>query len=194
MKKAFIDFLNCVAAFSIAIMGSILLPIAIPFDFIHYILSPYYKLERRKYHLFAGSGIYFSIYNDIIRHGLPIQYIHNPADGALERGWFVCGDTLLIPADFPFEYDADSGSWNFCVDNDEDGETQRQVLLTIEEQLELGLQNVNTFSGTITCQRAVLLVDSDDIENAELAIKDPRFLLYDGNRVEVLKQFALENH
>ena len=182
-----------VDAFLIVLTGvfcGFVLIFAIPFDFIAYIRSPYYKTERKKYKLYAGSSEHFALYNEIVRNALPIKYIHNPVVDELQCGWFVFGSTLIIPCEFPLTYNAESGDWIFCTEEGEDGESGMQILLSLEEYLATDVCEANSLAGEKICQQAVALIDEDSIDNIEAAKNDKRLLVYNDNRVKVLKSYC----
>lgn len=58
----------------------------------------------------------------------------------------------------------------------------QQEIATINELLEYNV-----------CDKAVVLVDVNNIENIDIAKQDNRFLIYDGNREEVIKTFCSNN-
>ena len=62
--------------------------------------------------------------------------------------------------------------------------------MTIEEYIEAEIEDVNKIAGDMICNDAVILVDAASIENPELAKEDGRFLVYDNNRVDVLRTFC----
>lgn len=191
MKK----LLHKIGKFFGTILGVLLLLIVgigfvllLPFDYIRYKCSPFYKNEHKRYKLFAGSGFYFELCNEITKNKLPIQYIANPKNDALECGWFVLDKTLLVP-DCIVEYYADVEKW-FCGEYD-DGHDISSVPL--EEYLQQEIDEINEILGYKICDKAIILVDRNQIENVDLAKQEDRFLLYDSynnDRIEVVKYFC----
>ena len=98
------DFFGTLFAMLVALIFGICVIFLIPIDYIKYKRSLYYKTERKKYKLYAASGVNFEIYNEIVKNDLPIKFICNPDDDSLEHGWFVYNNTLIIPNVFSFEY------------------------------------------------------------------------------------------
>lgn len=193
MKKATRNFFVLILAFLGAIPFAVCCLFILPFDYIKYKRSPYYKNERKKYNLFAAQGTHFRIYNDIAKYDLPLRFIPHPTVESVECGWFVLGNTLVLAGDFSFDYfdiDPKSQAWACCYDDEED---DKQILLTLDELIDNELQEFNRLVGQPVCTDAVVLIDIDNIENYDMAKNEKRFLIYDENRLEVLKPFC-ENH
>lgn len=139
--------------------------------------------------IFAGSGNHFEIYNDIIKSNLPIQFIENPNENSLEYGWFVFENILIIPNVFSFEFDLESKEWAYCVED----EDEKRTIMPLDEYIELEIQGANEQAGRVICNDAIVLIDADCIENVDTAKNEKRFLIYEENREEVLKQFCGNN-
>lgn len=159
----------------------------LPYDYIKYKTSPYYKKEHRKYEMFVAGSIDFKIYNEIIRNELPVQYIENPEDGLLENGRFVFDNILIIPNAFQFRYDDESGEWNYCAEEDGDIIT----VMPLDDYIEIEIEEINKIIGENLCESAVVLTKLKDVDKADTARLDSRFLVYDGNLAEVLKDFII---
>ena len=157
----------------------------LPFDYIKYKRSLFYKIERKKYKFFAGSTFYFKFYNEIAKNNLPIKYIFNPKNEALECGWFVFDKTLLIP-DTMVEYHSDIEKW-FCSEYDGGRDA---VSVTLDEYLQQEIDNINKLLESTVCDKAVVLLDINNIENIDIAKQESRFLIYDDNRADVIKIFC----
>lgn len=196
MKKLLnkiIDFFGTLFGILLALIIGICLILLLPVDYFKYRRSPYYKTEHKKYRLFAGTGINFELYNEIIKNELPIKYIYNPNDESLECGWFVYDNTLIIPNVFCFEYNTESDKWNYCGEVVEDDGTEKRIVMSLDEYMETEMQEVNELAGDMICDKAVVLIDVNCVENVELAKKENNFLVYDDNREEVLKSFCNKN-
>ena len=98
----------------------------------------FYKNEHKKYKFFAGSGCYFEFYNEIAKNDLPIKYMFNPKNDALECGWFVFDKTLLIP-DSMVEYRSDVEKW-FCS---EYGGGHDVASIPLDEYLQQEIATIN---------------------------------------------------
>lgn len=177
---------SCLFAMLIAIFLGVCVVFLLPLDYIKYKRSLYYKKEHKKYKLFAATDIYFDLYNEILKHELPIKYVSNPDNDSLECGWFVFHDILIIPNVFSFEYDPKNGKWKYCYGDDE----ETKVVMSIDEYIHTEIQDANELAGKPICDKAVVLIDSGCIDNAEAAKSEPKFLLYEDNREEILNEFC----
>lgn len=184
------DFFSWILVCILALIFAICLVSVLPFDYIKYKRSLYFKTERKKYKAFAGSGTKFEIYNEIIKNNLPIKFVYNPNNDSLESGWFVYDNILIIPNVFSFNYDPETGKWNCCPDIDEDDEAENGNIMSLGEYLEMEVEEANELAGTAICDKAVVLTDADQIDNFDLAKREKNFLLYENNREEVLKSFC----
>ena len=184
------EFFGTVLAWVLALIFGLCVVLYLPIDYIKYKRSYYYKDKRKKYHLFAGSGMHFEIYNLICKHNLPIKYIKNPENENLDCGWFVFDDTLLIVDDCGFEYNDESGEWVHTEYLDDDGEPAEEIRTTLCEYLKTEIEGTNEQAGEVICSRAVVLLDGDVFDNAELAKQQECFLVYNDNLPEVLKTFC----
>ena len=187
IKRALEKFFSFILAILIAIIFGIFLIFLLPFDYIKYKRSLYYKSTKKKYTFFAASNDNFKIYNEIKKNNLPINFIHHPKEKSLVYGWFVFEKTLIIVNAFNFEYDAESEKWVFSTEADEE---EKHVLLSMDEYIETEIEEVNQTLGDKVCDKAVILICADNLENAENAYKEERFLIYKGDRTEKLKLFV----
>ncbi len=169
-----------------AILFVLCLGLRLPFDYIKYKRSPYWKNLHKKYRMFAASGDNFELYNQIALNNLPIKYIANPQNDTIDCGWFVFQKTLIVTNYFDFVYNFELGKW--CYHSEDDDE--QSAIMTIDEYIEAEVEDVNKIAGNTICNDAVILIDTDNIENPELANEDGRFLVYDNNRVDVLRTFC----
>ncbi len=172
----------------LALLVGICFVLLLPLDYIKYKRSLFYKIEHKKYKFFAGSGFYFELYNEVAKNNLPIKYIFNPQNDALECGWFVFNKTLLIP-DTMVEYHSDIEKW-FCSEYDGGHDVSS---IPLEEYLKQEIDSVNELLEANICDKAVVLVDINNIENIDIANQEKRFLLYDDNREEIIKTFCNNN-
>ncbi len=184
------DFFGTLFAILVALIFGICVIFLLPLDYIKYKRSLYYKTEHKKYKLYATFGVNFEIYNEVIKNDLPIKYIYNPNDDSLECGWFVYGNTLIIPNVFSFEYNTETEKWNYCSEIAEDDDTEKRVIMSLDEYMEMEVQEANELAGDAICDKAIVLIDANCIENVELAKRESNFLIYDDNREEVLNNFC----
>lgn len=187
------DFFGTLFGILLALLLAVCVIFLLSLDYIKYKRSLYYKTEHKKYRLYSATGINFKIYNEIIKNDLPIKYIYNPNDDSLERGWFVYNNTLIIPNVFSFEYNTETENWNYCCEIIEDDDTEKRVIMSLDEYIETEVQEANELAGDTICDEAIVLIDANSIENVELAKRESNFLIYDDNREEVLKSFCNMN-
>ena len=187
------DFFGTLFAVLVALIFGICVVFLLPIDYIKYKRSLYYKTEHKKYKLYAASGVNFEIYNEIIKNNLPIKYIYNPNNDSLESGWFVYDNTLIIPNVFSFEYNTETKKWNYCCEVVEEDDTEKRIIMSLEEYIEIEVQEANELAGDTICDKAIVLIDANCIENAEFAKSENKFLIYDDNREEVIKSFCNNN-
>ena len=193
MKKVFGNILLAILVPIGTILYGLCCIIILPFDYIKYKRSLYYKNERKKYQMFAAQGIHFKIYNEVAKNDLPLRFIPHPTVDSVECGWFVLGSTLVLPGDFSFDYitiDPESQVWACYCDIEED---DKQILLSLDELIDNELQEYNRLVGQPVCTDAVVFIEKDNIEDYDMAKMEKRFLIYEGDRLEVLRQFC-ENH
>ena len=167
------------------LLAVVCLIILLPFDYIRYKNSLYYKNEREKYSLYAGCSLNFKIYNEIAKNNLPIKYVKNPQDTELQRSGFVFDRTLIIINSFSFDYDSENKKWVCRQAADEEKE-----IMTLDEYIEIELQEFNACIGEVPCEDAIVLISEDDVYNLEMAVREKRFLLYKEDRVRALKTFC----
>ena len=191
MKKVFSKigtFFGTLFGILLALLVGICFVLLLPLDYIKYKRSLFYKNEHKRYKLFAGSGFYFEFYNEIAKNDLPIKYMFNPQNDALECGWFVFDKTLLIP-DSMVEYYSDVEKW-FCSEYDGGHDV---ASIPLDEYLQQEIATINELLEYNVCDKAVVLVDVNNIENIDIAKQENRFLIYDDNREEVIKTFCNNN-
>jgi hypothetical protein len=184
------SFVGTVFALIFALIFGVCVVFYLPIDYIKYKRSYYYKNERKKYSLFAASGMHFELYNLIAKNNLPIKYVKNPKDDSLGCGWFVFGDTLFIINDSGFEYDDESSEWKHIAYIYDDEENEKSVEAPICEFFKTEIAEMNELAGKEICTKAVVLLDGSIFDNAELAKRQEGFLVYNDNLAEVLKAFC----
>lgn len=178
IKKFFSFLLAIILAIVIAIPFLVVIVVLIPFDYVKYKRSVYYKTTKKKYSLFDASSQNFKLYNKINERALPIRFLHHPTEEeSMVYGWFVFEKTLIILNVFGFEYDQNSEKWS-CSIEDEESEESARLLLSIDEYIETEIEEVNKALNEEICDKAVVLIDADCLEDAENAYKEERFLVY----------------
>lgn len=186
MRENIKKFFSLLFAFVVAIILFICAVFLLPFDYIKYKRSVYYRRTKEKYRLFAASGNKFELYNEIIENNLPIDFVANPGVKLIEYGWLVFEKTLIISDVFSFEFDSEKGEWVYsCEDEDENS-----IVMSFDEFIHIEIEEINLAAGRDICNEAIVLIDSDYIENEEKANFESRFLIYNNNRIEKLKEFC----
>jgi hypothetical protein len=92
-----------------------------------------------------------------------------------------------------FEYNTETKKWNYCCEVVEDDDTEKRIIMSLDEYMETEVQEANELAGDTICDKAIVLIDANCIENVELAKNENNFLIYDDNREEVLKNFCNNN-
>lgn len=157
----------------------------LPFDYIKYKTSAYYKKEKKKYRCFETNDIYFKIYNEIIKNDLPIKYYCNPNNNRLCCGWFIYENILIVSELVFLEYDEREKTWMCDIREERDlSET------ALENYLENAVKEANEIYGEAICDKAVILINSEDVESPEKAENNSKILLYNDDMAEVLKAFC----
>lgn len=169
------------------VLAAVYLVLLIPFDYIRYKRSIYYKNEKKKYSLLEGTNENFKFYNEIIQFDLPIKYIKHPRDDSVASGWFAYGETLFIMNFLEFEYDEQREMWTSWQEDDDGKYTD---LMTLDELIEMELQHKNELLGGTPYENAVVWIGEKSLSNIERARKDERFLIYEKDREEVLRCFC----
>ena len=187
IKSAIKKFFSFILAIIIAVIFGVCLIFLLPFDYIKYKRSLYYKNTKRKYTFFAASNENFKIYNEINKNNLPISFILHPKEKSIVYGWFVFEKTLIIVNAFNFEYNSESEKWMFSGEFDEE---KNRVLLSIDEYIETEIEEVNQAFNDMVCDKAVILICADNLETTENAYKEERFLIYKDDMIEKLKLFV----
>lgn len=183
-------FLESIFVVLLLLIRGVCLVFQLPLDYIRYKQSPFYKAEHIKYKPLAGMGIGFELYNEIVENELPINYIYNPNNDSLDSGWFVCDSTLIISNVFSFEYNTETEKWNSCCKITEEDGAVKRIIMSLDEYIEAEIQEANELAGDVICDKAIVLIAADCIENVELAKQEKRFLVYADDRKEVLKNFC----
>lgn len=187
VRKFVLELLLGIILSPLIILAGACLVILLPVDYIKYKNSLYYKNEKEKYSPYEASGLNFKVYNEIAQNNLPIRYIKNPLDTSIQSGWFVFNRTLIIINCFTFEYDYEKKKW-FCGQTEDEG----KEIITLDEYIEIELQEFNENVDELLCDEAIVLISQDDVYDLEMAAKEKRFMLYKGDRAGALKVICEE--
>ena len=162
----------------LAILILLVMILLLPFDYLKYRRSLYYKIEGKKYTFFAASSAAFALYNEITKAGLPIRYVSNPFNAAPECGLFIFDGILMLPDENCFFY---RDGWFHSTDSNE---------IALEEYLETQILEANALVGQTIFQDAVVLIDGNAIDDLESARQEKRFLVFQDDLTAVLKKFC----
>jgi len=187
VKNLIVNTLCVIIALPFLLLAAIYLILLIPYDYIRYQKSLYYKNEKQKYSLFAGTTENFKVYNEIVKYRLPIKYMKHPQDDSVASGWFACGKTLLIMNFLDFEYDEQRKMWTSRQEEDDDKNIN---LMLLDELIEIELQEKNELVGGTPYENAVVWISVDSLSDIEQAKKEKRFLIYEKDRAAALRQFC----
>lgn len=143
-------------------------------------------MKDEKYHFMKANGKKFQLYNDVFEHNIAIEFVENPKNRDVEQGQFFYKDILIIPSDFWFKVDQESNEWCCTVGHGD----EEQIIMELNEYIEMEIESVNLIFGEMICKDAVVLIDSEDIDDMELAKANPKMLVYHGDRVQVQKEFC----
>lgn len=167
------------------ITGVVLL-LRLPFDYVAYKRSFYYRDYGLKYTFLAGMSAYIKLYEIIRRASLPIQYVRAPENGEVYAmhgyGYFLRHEVLILPDLGAVWYE--DGDW--CMETGEKCSKLTDVMRETLEEARAAMQNEG-------CRRAVILQKRQALsyEDAERAENDELILLYDGKHPEkALKTYA----
>ncbi len=139
----------------------------LPVDAIIYHRSQYYKDIKEKYRLYGADSNCFKLYNLIYGLGLPVEYVRNSYVNINAYGYFYFDDTLIV-TDYIPSYDKEIQGWAL-VDSEDGG---HDGYVSIEDGLQVDIDDFNKFMGREVCSKAILLVDADDLHSEELLHTD----------------------
>lgn len=169
------------------ILWGISLIFVLPFDYIKYKKSLYYKNTHKKYSMFAASGSSFKMYNEILKNNLPIRFVENPNGESIEHGWFDYDNILITQNSFPFEYNLEHKQWVYSTR--EQGENR--IIMTLDEYIEIEIEEKNKLLGQEIYNDAIVFCYEHLIDDVEMGKKESRFIIYDDDNIEeVLRAFC----
>lgn len=187
IKAGITNTIVIIITLPLLILAFVYLVLLIPYDYIRYKKSFYYKNEKKKYSLFEGTNKNFKFYNEIIQYDLPIKYIKHPNDDSIASGWFAYEKTLFIMNFLDFEYDEQRKLWT-CWQEDDDG--KNTDLMSLDELIEIELQEKNELVDGTPYENAVVWISVEALSDIEQAKKEKRFLIYEKDRSEALRCFC----
>ncbi len=168
-----------------AILWAIFAVFTLPFDYIKYKRSIYYKTEHKKYKWFDATCTNFKIYNAILKNKLPITYYPCPDEtDELARGLFVYGKTLIITDTIP-SYDTEHDEWVVELSEDNDDYVE-----SLSEFLKKEVAAANDLLKHPICDTAVIIIDIDYLEDDEKAKDIPEIYVYKKSIAEALSKLC----
>lgn len=168
-----------------AVIFAIWAAISLPFDYIQYKSSPYYKAVHKKYKLFDAALPNFEIYNAILKNKLPITYYPHPDEtNELDRGMFVCEKTLIIPDTMP-NYDAEHDEWVVELSEENDDYVE-----SLSEFLKKEVAAANDLLKRQICDNAVIVIDVDYLKDDDKVKDVPEIYVYEKRIDEALSKIC----
>lgn len=165
MKDVFskiLSYLALVLLLPIIVVFCICYLLYLPADVIIYYRSLYYRDTKEKYRLYGANSDWFRLYNLIKKENIPISYVRNKCETVNAFGYFYTGRTLIVTGYVP-EYDESTSTWYMAI-ADDDG---HDSIVSIGETLQTDIDEFNSFMEQEVCNRAVLLVNEDEIPYAD---------------------------
>ena len=180
------EFINSMIAILVSILLLVFMIVSIPFDYIKYKFSLFYKNEKIPYFITWEFGARLNIYNTIYNNHLPIKYIRFSNAKNILDGCFIYKNTLIIINFEAIEYNKEEVKWYIDYE-DEDANIDS---ISIDDFIKLELEEVNGKFDKIQCHEAVILADVACVFNYENFVLDERILIYnENNLLDVLKTF-----
>ncbi|MBE5921416.1 MAG: hypothetical protein E7269_01480 [Lachnospiraceae bacterium] len=166
MKKALSkigEFLLTVLICFLFIILGIGLVFTLPFDYIKYKRSRYYKERKEKYSLWAASTQDFKYYNEIKEAGLPIEYVRFRRDDSGDMdGVFYYKDTMILTSFFEIFYDEERKTWLLQSEEYEEW-------LSLDEAMAEEMELYRRCSDLEICNRALIVADADYFTKDQLS-------------------------
>lgn len=132
----------------------IVLLLGIPFDYIKYRSSRYYKDTKEKYSWLCATSYYVGLYNLIKKENLPIDYYRSTEVPITGYGYFVYRDMLLVN-DYEPCYDAEKQTW--LVESEDE-------YVELEQEVEAVRKRCNQQLGSEVCKKTIVLIDKELLE------------------------------
>lgn len=181
------DILPILMLIPAIVLSVLVIVFYIPIDYIKYKRSFYCKNFGKRYQLFMGINPDVVFYNVVFKNNLPIQYIPISEGAEREFGWFLYGDTLILPSCYSFSFSDEEQKW---VCETEDSEGDKIIYMTLDDYIEFEMAELKKPYGDTICDKAVVLIKKRDVYNAELAMNEPRFLIYKRNMEDAICTFC----
>ena len=156
-----------------------------PIDYFRYKRTRYYKDTKEKYTWLCFISYYVRFYDLIKKENLPIHYYRCNDSEMTGYGYFVYKDILIL-CDYQPCYNAEKKVWEIEIEDE---------YVDMKEDVEATIEDCNSFLQWEACNKAVVLIDSDDFyENPDVKYEKFEFLPVDGkNYSAALKEFISKN-
>lgn len=155
-------------------------------DYIKYKKSIYFQDTNEKYSWLCADTYHISLYNAIKSADLPINFFRKKDIKISGYGYFIYQDSLIL-------CDYDSDTLYFDKEKDEWTVYDEHGYVSFEPEVEQEIKSCNEFLGKDVCKRAIVLVESEFIDEApEKEHEIFEFLpVTDGNKVSALKNIIV---
>lgn len=188
MKKLLHNIADGISIVVFVIVFFIGIIITLPFDYIKYKTSLVYKKDRRKYSLFEASSSNFKVYNAALKEHIPLEFVEHPMERSYAVGWLVLGRTLVNTDVYAFDYDENTGLWDYKCEN----EHEELVTASFDEYFEMEIGWTNHDAGRDICDSVAVLVDRKELKDKSTVQFDdhPSFILHDGDIADALRRLV----
>ncbi len=149
-------------ALLLAVPLVIMFLLCIPFDYIKYRSSPYFKNFKEKYSIGITGSINFMLYNAIEQLNLPVKFYKIDSGGLI--AYAIYGDIVII-GDVVLSFDDEHGFYiSGWVEEDD---TERETFDTLEETAAQYLASANELAGGAACHRAVYFLKEENLPDVD---------------------------
>ena len=155
-------------------------------DYIKYKKSEYFEDTHERYSFLCADSYHISFYNATKKANLPIDFYRKKDVKITGYGYFIYHDALIL-------CDYDSDTLYFDKEKDEWTVYDEHGYVSFEPEVEQEIKNCNEFLEKDVCKRAIVLVESEFVDEApEKEHKLFEFLpVADGDKVSTLKNIIV---
>ncbi|MDD2362560.1 MAG: hypothetical protein PHH84_06345 [Oscillospiraceae bacterium] len=156
-----------------------------PIDFIRYRKTRYYKDTKEKYTWLSTVSYYVRLYDIIKNADMPIEYFRCTEVSLNGYGYFIYKN-ILIFNNYELCYDSEINAWTVEIEDE---------YIRVEEAVKQDIQNFNEFMKVDVADRAVILVDNEEIFEGVLPeIENCEVLLTSQSGTATALQNFIANH
>ncbi len=139
-----------------------------PIDFVRYRKTRYYKDTKEKYTWLSTVSYYVRLYDVVKSAKLPIEYFRCAEVSLNGYGYFIYKNILILN-NYEICYDNEINAWTVEIEDE---------YIRVEEAVRQDIQEFNEFMKADISDRAVILVDNDEIFESNLPeLENCEFLL-----------------